>query len=251
MAELIKTVLIDDEPNALEVMRKLIENYCPGIIICGTAHNLVTGIEAIQQHKPQLVFLDIEMPLGSGFDLLRELPDRDFHVIFTTAYDQYALKAIKEQAIDYILKPIDIDDLCDAVDKVKKFELAPSTGSGDILIHQLGKSKMLAIPTMYGFKIVEQSEIVSIAADGSYSTVVLRDLQKIVVSKNLKSVELALDPEVFMRVHRSHIINLAEIREFHKSDGGFVIMSTGERVEVGITNRHTLQEKLNNRLNYI
>lgn len=251
MAERIKTLIIDDEPNALEVLRKLIENYCPDLFICGTAHNFETGQKAIDTHKPDLVFLDIEMPIGSGFDLLESLPDRNFHVIFTTAYDQYALKAIKEQALDYILKPIDIDDLTASVEKVKKFMQAPLLAASEIPTHLQGKNKMLAIPTIYGYKIIDHNDVVALKADGSYTSMSMRNGQHIIVSRNLKALESALDPHKFMRVHRSHIINLDEIVEFHKTDGGMVVMSNGERLEVGTTNRSAIQERLDQRLNYL
>jgi two-component system LytT family response regulator len=251
MDDKIKTVLIDDEPNALEVLKKLIVNYCPELKIYGTGHNLKTGKAAIEQHKPDLVFLDIEMPLGSGFDLLKSLPNRDFHVIFTTAYDQYALKAIKEQALDYILKPIDIDDLTAAVEKVKKFMEAPSAGDSDIAIHFEDKMKMIAIPTIYGYKVIKESDIIAVRADGSYCEVSLKGVHNVVISKNMKSVEAAVDPKNFMRVHRSYIVNLNEISEFHRGDGGYVVMSNGDRVEVGITNRNAIQERLQDRMRYL
>ncbi len=123
----ITCVLVDDEENATKVMSKFLESYCPDVNVLAIAHSMEGGIKAIEEHNPQLVFLDIEMPMGTGFDLLEKLGDRKFHVVFVTAYDHYAIQAIKNQAIDYILKPIDIDDLVASVEKVKKKIKEPSS----------------------------------------------------------------------------------------------------------------------------
>ena len=251
MSQSISTVIIDDEINAVNVLTKFLDMYCPEINVMAAAHNVEDGIAAIEANKPQLVFLDIEMPLGSGFDLLEKVGDRKFHVVFITAYDHYAIQAIKNEAIDYVLKPIDIDDLKTAVDKVKAKLNQPQNVKEVLKKVALEEKAKLAIPTLYGHKFLEPEHIVHIKADGSYSTIFTDNEGEIMVSKNLKSIESALKQDYFLRVHRSHIVNLEMVKEYHKNDGGYLILNNGERVEIGASNRPAIMEKLNERLNFI
>ena len=247
----ISCVIIDDEENAIKVLTRFIQEYCPDLKILGTGNNIDSGIEVILEQNPQLVFLDIEMPLGSGFDLLEKVGDREFHVVFITAYDHYAIKAIKEQAIDYILKPVDIDDLINAVEKVKKKIKEPKNVREVLKKLDIESKARLAIPTLYGHRFLEPDHIVHVKADGSYSMIYTDNEGDIMVSKNLKSIENALKQDYFLRVHRSHIVNLNMVKEFHKNDGGYLVMKTGERIEIGASNRNQIIETLNNQLNFL
>ncbi|MDE0771772.1 MAG: LytTR family DNA-binding domain-containing protein [Salibacteraceae bacterium] len=247
----ITCVLVDDEENATKVMSKFLESYCPNVDVLAIAHNMENGIKAIEENNPQLVFLDIEMPNGTGFDLLERMGDKRFHVVFVTAYDHYAIQAIKNQAIDYILKPIDIDDLVAAVEKVKK-KIKEPTSVKDVLNRvKIEEKAKLAVPTLYGHKFIDPKHIVHVRAEGSYSVIYTENEGQIMISKNLKSIENALKQDNFLRVHRSHIVNLDKVTEFHKNDGGYLVMETDERVEIGSSNRAQIVETLNSRLNFI
>lgn len=247
----ITCVLVDDEENATKVLSKFIESYCPDVNLVGIANSMNDGIATIEEHNPQLVFLDIEMPLGTGFDLLEKLGDRKFHVVFVTAYDHYAIQAIKNQAVDYILKPVDIDDLVAAVEKVKKKIKEPSSVKEVLKRVRVEENAKLAIPTLYGHKFINPKNIIHIKAEGSYSIIFTENEGQIMISKNLKSIENALKQDNFLRVHRSHIVNLDKVTEFHKNDGGYLVLESEERVEIGSSNRAQIVETLNSRLNFI
>lgn len=247
----ITCVLVDDEENATKVLSKFIESYCPDVNLVGIANSMNDGIATIEEHNPQLVFLDIEMPLGTGFDLLEKLGDRKFHVVFVTAYDHYAIQAIKNQAVDYILKPVDIDDLVAAVEKVKKKIKEPSSVKEVLKRVRVEENAKLAVPTLYGHKFINPKNIIHIKAEGSYSIIFTENEGQIMISKNLKSIENALKQDNFLRVHRSHIVNLDKVTEFHKNDGGYLVLESEERVEIGSSNRAQIVETLNSRLNFI
>lgn len=251
MSEQISCVLIDDEPNAVKVLNKFIESYCPTVNVVGTANNIENGITAIEELNPQLVFLDIEMPMGSGFDLLERVGDRKFHVVFITAYDHYAVQAIKNEAVDYILKPVDIDDLVNAVNKVTKKLHSPMSVKEVLRKVDLEAKAKLAIPTLYGHKFLDPENIVHIRAEGSYSVIYTENEGEIMISKNLKSIENALKQDCFLRVHRSHIVNLDKVKELHKNDGGYLVLDNNDRVEIGASSKAAIMERLNERLNFI
>lgn len=251
MSEQISCVIIDDEPNAVNVLSKFIESYCPTVNVLGTANNIEDGVAAIEEHNPQLVFLDIEMPMGSGFDLLARVEDRKFHVVFITAYDHYAVQAIKNEAVDYILKPVDIDDLVNAVNKVTKKLHEPKSVKEVLRKVTLEDNAKLAIPTLYGHQFLDPDHIIHIRAEGSYSVIHTSSEGEIMVSKNLKSIENALKQDCFLRVHRSHIVNLDKVKELHKNDGGYLVLNNGDRVEIGGSSKQIIMEKLNERLNFI
>lgn len=251
MGNQISCVIIDDEPNAIKVLSKFIESYCPSLEVLGTANDIDGGVAVIEDNNPQLVFLDIEMPMGSGFDLLSRLQDRKFHVVFITAYDHYAVQAIKSQAIDYILKPVDIDDLVDAVNKVTKKLHEPKSVKEVLRKVTLEENAKLAIPTLYGHQFLDPENIIHIRAEGSYSVIYTETEGEIMVSKNLKSIQNALKQDCFLRVHRSHIVNLDKVKELHKNDGGYLVLKNNDRVEIGASSRPAIMERLNQRLNFI
>ena len=247
---MIKTVVVDDEKKGRELLVKVLQNYCNGIEVVGQAETANQAYEIISATKPDLVFLDIEMPNGTGFDLLKMFPEVWFNIVFTTAYDHYAIKAIKYSAIDYLLKPIDIDELQEAVAKVKdkaKEEAKGQHQNIDILLSALTNStqvKKIAIPDQEGVAIVEIGDIVRCQADSNYTLIYLKDGRKIVSTKTLKEYNNLLDEGTFMRVHNSFLININHIKKYIKGDGGQVVMSDDSIVEVSRRRKNDLLEVL-------
>lgn len=233
---MITAVIIDDEKNALDVIAIQLKNYCPDVKVLNLCQGGEEGIRAIKNLNPDLVFLDIEMPKVSGFDVLDSTKSQKYHVIFTTAYDQFAIKAFKYSAVDYLLKPIDIEELKTAVDKVKKYPEDDFRKKLDVLLTQLdlppGAPKKIALPVGDGYEMVSFSHIVRCESDSNYTTIVLADKRKILLSKTLKEVEVMLIHNSFFRIHNSHLINMDHISKFYKSDGGYVVMTDGTQINI-------------------
>lgn len=246
---MIKTIIIDDEHYGRQALCQLLEQYCPGVEIIAVCENGKKGIESITTLKPDLVFLDIQMPEMSGFDVLQQLSPMDFEVIFVTSFDQYAIKAIKFSALDYLLKPIDVDDLIHAVTKAGK-RLAP--GSNDnryqsVLhnIHRKGeKIERLAVPSFEGIDFFSTDDILYFEADGNYTTIILTNQRKHVISKNLKEFESLLTGSGFCRVHNSFLINLDHVQKYIKGEGGYVVLNDGHHVEVSRRRKETFLNML-------
>ncbi|MBU0765016.1 MAG: LytTR family DNA-binding domain-containing protein [Bacteroidetes bacterium] len=231
-----KAVIIDDEPDAVELLSSLLAEHCPEISVTGTAGSVVEGVGIIRKTRPDIVFLDIEMPHGSGFDLLERLPDMSFRVIFVTAYNQYAIKAIRVSALDYLLKPVDVEELRDAVQKAVRSirDNETDTGSVKIFLENLkaGSLKKIVVSASEGFEYLDISEIVHIEGDRGYSTVHLKGGRKIVVCRNLLEFEKILDLSDFYRIHKSNLINLGYVEKYLRTEGGYVQMKTGDRIPV-------------------
>lgn len=233
----LKTVVIDDESNAVDFITSIIAEYCPDLEVVGKAYNVAQGVAKIQETKPDLIFLDVEMPAGSGFDLLGEFPDKKFDVIFITAFNHYAIKAIKFSAVDYILKPINITEFLEAVSKViqKRSDSKYETGESiKVLLENLksGTPSRLAIPTSDGMEYLNPKEIIRIEADRSYSWLYLAGNRKILVSKHLKEFQDLLSDRYFFRSHNSHLINLKFVRKFIRKEGGYIEMQDGEQIPI-------------------
>ncbi|MBB1284427.1 response regulator transcription factor [Flavisolibacter sp. BT320] len=234
---MIKAILIDDEKNALEMLEWQLQNYCPQVqvgALCGSADE---GITAIRQHVPQLVFLDIEMPHKNGFEVIYTFPEPTFDVIFTTAYDQFAIKAFKFAALDYLLKPIDADELVAAVQRYEKKQRHHQLKDQlDILLQQYKQPQLapgrIPFATQEGLVFIRPETIVRCEASSNYTTLHFSDKTKMVVSKTLKDVEDLLNPYGFFRVHHSHLINLQQVSRYVKADGGFIEMADGSQVPV-------------------
>lgn len=230
-----KAIIVDDERKGRDYLQHLIQNYCADVAVVAQAANITTGVEVIKTHSPDLVFLDIEMPNGNGFDLLNQFETINFQIIFTTAFDHYALKAIKHHALDYLLKPVDIDELKKAVEQAKKqSQLTPSENRYTKLAierksHFAGK---LALPVKDGTAFVSIPDIVRIESDGSYSTVYTSDGCKYVVSKNLGEYEDLLAVNNFFRIHKCHLVNTKKVKKYLRQDGYFVEMDDGSVVEI-------------------
>jgi two-component system LytT family response regulator len=241
---MLRAIIIDDEINGVELMRYLLKENCPEIEVISFETNPQKAIEQIKKLKPDVVFLDIEMPIMSGFELLEELKRYSFHVIFTTAYDNYAVKAFKYNTIDYLLKPIIVEELKDAVNKLIT---KTKEDKGDISIEKLlatikgsqinGK---LSISGLNEIVYVEINNIIRLEADSNYTNVILSDGKKIVSSKTLKEYETMLNPDNFFRAHKAFIINLDHVEKFVKSEGGYIVTKDNFQVPVSREKRQEL-----------
>lgn len=234
---MIKAIIADDELKSREILSALLTKYCEGIKIECTAENVSSAVELIEEHCPDLVFLDIAMPDGTGFDVLDQLEHADPEIIFTTAYNEYALQAIKANAIDYILKPINIMELQAAVQKAterisdcKNLETARALLKNNRFANtNPGK---IAIPDNDGLKFIDTEQIVYLEAKGTYSEFFCVGGSKYLSSKPLKEYEIILPPDQFFRAHHSYIINLKLIKNYHKGNGGYVTMSEGSVIDI-------------------
>ena len=251
MESIIKTLVIDDESGARALLRSMLQDHCPQVEVVGEADSMATGLSAISNYKPQLIFLDIKMPHGTGFDLLEQVPNKDFEVIFTTAHDEYGIKAIKFAALDYLLKPIDIDELEEAVVKAQEKIRAQTRQLDDQLKvlfanfqNQNRKLKQVALPTQEGILFLPVKEILRCEADGSYTRIYRVSGEEILISKNLKEIEGLLEGLHFCRVHKSHLIGLDHVVRYIKGKGGEAIMSNGSRVEVSVRRREAFLKML-------
>jgi two-component system LytT family response regulator len=232
---MLRTVIIDDESNNIANLKFLLENDCNGVEVTGTAANATEARGVLASANPDVVFLDISMPGENGFDLLESLPDRKFQVIFVTAHSEFAMQAIKASAVDYLLKPVNIDDLMAAVTKARqRLTDTTSLSQDQFLLNELLqniKSKeapaKIALPQLGGYTFLDINQIVSLQADSNYTIIHKKDMHKMVVTRTLKDFEDILDSHLFMRVHKSYIVNLSCVKEYSTADGGMVKMEDG------------------------
>lgn len=226
-----KTLLIDDEPAARINLRQLIETHCPSIKIAAEGTHVAEGIRLIEQHKPDLVFLDVQMPDGTGFDLLSQLTEVQFRVVFVSAYDTFAINAFRYSAVDYLLKPVSPELLVAAVEKVHK----PDENRQQKIKILLGNSRQiekLALPSLDEVYFVKPDDIVRCQSDNNYTRFFLRQGQVILVSRTLKDYEELLEPLGFFRIHKSDVINLKYISKYKRGEGGTVTLDDGTQLEV-------------------
>ncbi|MBL0133971.1 MAG: response regulator transcription factor [Chitinophagaceae bacterium] len=234
---MIRTILIDDERNSRESLRKKILQYCPEIVIQGEYANGLEGLDAIGKETPDLVFLDIEMPLMNGFSMLSELPVRGFDVIFTTAFNQYAIDAIRFSALDYLVKPVDVQDLVAAVKRVKEKSVNSNAFSQLELLQQFIGQKnsvpeKIAVATSNGFEILEIRNMLFLEAEGNYTRIHLVNAKPLVASKTLKEFEEILPSSVFCRIHNASLVNISFIVKYNKGEGGQVVLTNGTVLDV-------------------
>jgi two-component system LytT family response regulator len=233
---MISAIINDDERKGRSVLRHKLMDYCPQVELLGEAVNGSEGLEMIEKHDPAIVFLDIEMPMMNGFEMLHHLPSKKFHLIFTTAYDQYAIKAIKYAAFDYLLKPIDVEELQATIKKAEQQIALNNTAERlETLTHNLnGKYQLqkIAIPTMEGLLFFNLADIVYLEAESNYTTLHFVNHPKLVASRTMRDFEELLPSDMFFRTHNSYIINLNFIKRYLKGDGGQIEMQNGHFVDV-------------------
>lgn len=230
---MLKACIVDDEKKGRDILQFLLNEYCKDIQVIGQADSVDTAFDFINKHHPDIVFLDVEMPRGSGFELLKRFDKIDFKTIFVTAHNHYAIKAIKFAAIDYLLKPVDVDELIQAVNN------AINSPKNNIQQHYSGllenletnRTGKIAIPVKDGTAFINPSDIIRLEADGSY-THIFTLTEKLTASKNIKEYEELLQDLNFFRAHHSHLINLHYVKSFSRVDGYFANMSDGSSVEV-------------------
>ncbi|MET4081007.1 two-component system LytT family response regulator [Pedobacter sp. UYP30] len=244
-----RAVLIDDEISNLENLRSLLEKHCPQVTIMATAQKVSDAVNAIEKSLPDLVFLDIQMGEQTGFDVLKQLPTRNFEVIFVTAYDQYGIQAVKFAALDYLLKPIDIEELINAVTKAEhKVATQIQTSQLDFLLQQLKKPEAnvskIALQMQSEIRYVALSEIIRCEADNTYTHFFLSGDEKILVSKSLKEYADLLRPNGFLRTHQSHLVNPKYVKSWLKEDGGVLLLMSGEKIPVSKPNREGVKQML-------
>jgi len=242
-------VVVDDESNALTVMEILLKKYCPNVKILALVNNSKGAVQLIKDHKPDIVFLDIEMPQLNGFQILEQVSDESFHLIFTTAYDQYAVKAFKYSAIDYLLKPIERNELIAAVARI---DLQDKTRTERIsvlennMVKPESKSKIetIALPHAKGYLFQPMADIVFCESNNTYTTFYIKNKTPLLISKSLGEIENILSPDLFFRVHRQYLVNLKEITELIRADGGSVTMSTGQNLPISRNRKDELLKLL-------
>ena len=247
----IRTLVVDDEPAFAENLVAMLRGEALSVEVIGKASSIDEGLEKIATHQPDLVFLDIMLHQGSGFDLLRRCPERNFQVIFVTAYDQYAIDAFKFSAVDYLLKPVASHELIAAVERVRSL-LHLKQDQADRQLRVLlenaqgvsSQSRKLVLRESESLHVVNLADILWCAADGSYTTFHMEDGSKITVSQHLKEYETLLEPQEFFRVHRSHLVNLQKIRRLDKADGGTLHLSNGSTLPVSVRKREHLVHRL-------
>lgn len=229
-------IVIDDERNGRIALRQKLHDYCPSVRVVAEAENGAEGIELIHQFQPQLVFLDIEMPGMDGFEMLINIPDKKFHLVFTTAYDQYAIKAIKYAAFDYLLKPIDIDELQMTIERMSQLPVSDITGKKLETLEQNLLTKpflnKIAVPTQEGLLFFDINHIQRLEAQSNYTMIYFDDQPRMMASRTLKEFEEILPMDTFFRIHNSHIINLLFIKKYIRGDGGQVEMKNGDHILV-------------------
>lgn len=244
-----KAILIDDEISNLENLRTLLEKHCPQVNIATVAQTVTDAVNAIEEHLPDLIFLDIQMGEQTGFDVLKALPHRNFEVIFVTAYDQYGIQAVKFAALDYLLKPVDIDELKTAVNKAEQ-KLAAQTQSSqlDFLLQQIKRPEpsmsKIALQMQSEIRYVALADIVRCEADNTYTFFFLANNEKLLVSKSLKEYADLLKPNGFLRTHQSHLVNPKYVKSWLKEDGGLLLLASGEKIPISKPNKEVVKQAL-------
>lgn len=233
-----RAILVDDEPDGIRTLQKMLATYCPQVEVVDVCSSAETAKKIIEARKPDVVFLDIQMPGKTGLDLLSEVSPKDFEVVFVTAYNEYILQALQFSAADYLLKPVDEDRLIEAVKRVEqRLPAEKKDDSANVLLHNLSKagnpSEMrLCLPTLKGFVILKLEEIIYCEAERSYTVFHLANNKTIIVSKPLLDYDNLLQDTSFLRVHKSFLVNLHHVREYQRGEGGLVIMSNGAEIEI-------------------
>ena len=241
---LLKTIIIDDEPDSIKLLELQLTQHCPEIEIAGTFTSSVKALPAIEKIQPDLIFLDIEMPVMNGFELLEKILHLPFSVIFITAYNQYALKAFRFNAVDYLVKPIDANDLIEAVTKaVKRIKQTPAQLSQMQRQLRGEPATRIAIPGQQGgISFIDLNDIIYSEASNNYSKLILTDGKQFLISKTLKDVQEVLEEEHFLRVHRQYVINLNHVKHFNRNEG-VLTMDNGDHIPIARNQKERLIER--------
>ena len=245
---MITAIIVDDEPYSSESLHSLLKKYFHEVEVVAICGSGAEALREIPAYNPNLVFLDIEMPHMNGFDLIERLPVINFDLIFTTSYDQYAIQAIRFSAMDYLLKPVDREDLKKAIQRVLTKKQHPLPQQLEILLQKLSKpvnaNLKIAIPTMEGLEMILIDAVINCESDSNYTIFRLKNKQKITASRTLKDIEEILEGHSFVRVHNSYLVNLNEIKRYVKGEGGYLIMSDDTHIDVSRTRKELLLQKL-------
>lgn len=248
---MITTIIIEDEQKSVDTLKGLLSRYCPTVSVIDVAGGYREGIEKIRIHQPDVIFLDIQMPDGSGFKVLEELKEMDFEVIFTTAFDQFAIKAIKYSALDYLLKPIDPQELIEAIKKVENKKKSSSKNKNiEALLDNLKSPgedpQKIVLSTSEKIHVIDVNDILRCESDNYYTHFFFTNGSKLLVSKTLKENEELLSHHNFIRPHKSHLINASYIKSFVKQEGGYIIMNDGSKIPVSRRKKEKIMEILLN-----
>lgn len=245
---MINAIIIDDERHSCDALKMLLGKCCQQVHVTAICYSGEEGIRKINELRPQLVFLDIEMPHMNGFQMLQQLPKIDFEIIFTTSYDQYAITAFKFSALDYLLKPVDREELEKAVQRVSKKINPPVSQQLEILLQKINQPAItvqrIALPTMQGLEFVPVESILHCSSSNNYTEFFLTDKKKLLVSRTLKEVEDMLADHSFLRVHNSYIVNLNAVTRYIKGEGGYLVMTDGSTIDVSRSRKEMLMQRL-------
>jgi two-component system LytT family response regulator len=251
MIIMIRTVIIDDEPRNIKLIAGIISEYCPGLKVVGSTDDLAEALPLVQNMQPSLLLLDIEFPSGNIFSMLEKITFKNFQVIFITAYNTYAAEAFKQNAVDYLLKPVTKEALVQAVERAKtrldNAIPADITKLVEALKRDLNHARKIPLPSSDGILFINEAAIIRCEASGRYTTIYLDSEKKLTVTKTLKEIEALLTPSQFFRVHHSHIINLEMIKKYHRGHGGMAELADGSMVEVAASRKDAFLDLLLNR----
>lgn len=246
---MLKIIIIDDEPHAITVISSIVNNYTKGLKIVTTAEDVDEGVEVIQKHKPDILLLDINLPSGTGFDILKKLDNTNFKLVFITAYDQYAIQAFKYSAFDYILKPVNPEELIEVLDKAKtEIQQTDNSAQLQVLLENMQKpqrDKKIILKTLDSIFIESPENVIYCKSDNNYTEFHITD-KKVLVSNTLKHYENTLDSSIFVRCHQSYLVNMMHVTKFDKRDGGFLVMSNNKQIPVSASKKQLVLEAIDN-----
>lgn len=242
---MVRALIIDDEKHCCDSLQWQLKKYCPEIEIIAVSNNAEKGLQQIHHHQPQLIFLDVEMPGMSGFEMLESLTQINFDIIFTTAFDQYAIRAIKFGALDYLIKPIDKDELIEAINKFLNCTQRDSLKQLSALLTHIRKSndlsfQKIALPTLHGYELVPLNNIIFCESSSNYTDIHLNNGQHMLISRTLKDIEDLLDMQPFFRVHNSYVVNLQYAVRYIKGEGGHLVLNNDVSIPVSRNKKEEL-----------
>jgi two-component system LytT family response regulator len=242
---MMKAVVIDEEKDSREILANYVTKYCPDVTVCGYGESVSTGLDAIKKHQPDIVFLDIEMPYGNGFDLLEKCSDFTFETVFVTAFDNYAIQALNQSAAYYLLKPIDIEELLKAVEKIRTERQTENyTQHAKVLLNNINgeAQQKIMLPTMEGFEIVSIHSILYCEAVDNFTRFFFENTQPLLICRTLKYFEEILRSHRFFRIHRSYVINPNYVIRYSKGKGGYVTMKNNQELEISANKKKEFLE---------